>query len=69
MLSYKRENGGNEKLIGWEGGIIAKAKLHGLEPAHPKFSIQSSSIPGPILLNAFILEKLSNIFQPLTMNG
>ena len=65
MLSYKRENGRNEKLMGWEGGITAKAKLHGLELAHPRSSIQTSSIPKPILLNAFNAEKLSNIFQPL----
>ena len=26
MVSYKRENGGNDKLMGWEGGIIAKEK-------------------------------------------
>ena len=25
MLSYKRENGGNEKLMGWEGGITTKS--------------------------------------------
>ena len=36
MLLYKRENGGNEKLMGCEGDITAKEKLHGLEPAHPR---------------------------------
>ena len=65
MLSYKREIGGNEKLMGWEGGIIAKAKIYGLELAHPRSSIQTSSILGPVLLNVFILEKTSQIFQPL----
>lgn len=64
MLLYKRENGGNEKLIGWEGGIIAKAELHGLEPAHPRSSIQNTSIPGPVLLTIFILEKLSKFSNP-----
>ena len=34
MLSYKKENGGNEKLMGWEGGITTKAKLQGLEPTY-----------------------------------
>ena len=65
MLSYKRENGRNEKLMGWEGGIIAKAKLHGLEPTHPKSSIQNSSIPRLVLLNALIPKILSNNFQTL----
>ena len=62
MLSYKRENGGNEKLMAWERGITTKAKIHGLEPTHSRSSIQNSSIPRPILLTIFILEKLSNIF-------
>ena len=56
MLSYMRENGGNEKLMGWEGGITTREKLHGLEPTHPRFSVQNSSIPGPVLLNALIPE-------------
>ena len=42
--------------MGWEGGITSKEKLHGLKPAHPRSSIQNSSIPGPVLLNALILE-------------
>ena len=37
MFSYKRENGRNEKLMGWEGGIIAKENLHGPKLAHPKY--------------------------------
>ena len=66
MLSYKRKNGGNEKLMGWEGGITTKEKLHGLELAHPRSSIQDSSIPGPVLLNALIPETfqyLPNLYK------
>ena len=49
-----------------EGGITAKAQLHGLEPAQPRSAIQSSSIPGPVLQNALIPEIFPN-FPTLTM--
>ena len=65
MLSYKRENVGNEKLMGWEGGIPTKENLHGLEPVHPRSSIQSSSIPGLVLLTIFIPETFQ-YFSKLT---
>ena len=65
MLSYTRENGENEKLMGWEGGIEAKEQLHGLELAHPRSSIQNSSIPGPVLLTVLI-PKTFQYFPTLT---
>ena len=65
MFSYKKENSWNEKLMGWEGGITAKEKLHGLEPAQPRSAIQNSSIPGPALQKCpHTREKLSWISNP-----
>ena len=64
MLSYKRENGGNEKLMGWEGGITAKAKLHGLEAAHPR-SFHLDFINSRANSAKCFHSKISNIFQPL----
>ena len=67
MLSYKRENGWNEKLMGWEGGITTKEKLHGLEPTHPK-SFHLDFVNSIANSAKCFHSRISNIFQPLTIN-
>ena len=64
MLSNKRENGGNEKPMGWKEGITTKAKLHGLEPAHPR-SFHSDFINSRANFAKCFHSRIYNIFPPL----